>query len=340
MTRMYILCFSLYIMSIFGIGLTAQQQIISYNADSESAGSAGNGPHLLLEESGDSGNGTQGGGLSDDGWARLWFKNASSPNDRWSFLARPHAGAQDNDGVIMQPLVMAHNGVQKFGFGMDGTLRINKSYVLPNVDGNAGDVMTTNGSGNVTWMAPSGGSGGSSQLLQDGDMDSEIGFLEGSGASTDAIVMSVGVGATSEEVMKVSNTLIDAKSKMKITSSSTSSSPQIQLMEEGATSAGRLFFTNQSTNDTWNIVGNSGSNAATVSFGANFNGALRFRYFEMDNTFEVLGTTLSDFVKLQPKTSAPACAAGGANNGTVFYYQSGSTKKLRVCIDGTWEDLH
>lgn len=129
-------------------GVSAQQTIIEYNSDSELNGGT-KGPHLLLMETGDSGNGQL---PNQDGWARLWFKNAEDTGDnRWAFLARPHAGATDNDKVIIQPLVMAHNGVQKFGFGADGTLRINKQYTLPNMDGDLDQILQTDGNGTLSW---------------------------------------------------------------------------------------------------------------------------------------------------------------------------------------------
>lgn len=135
-------------LSILFVNLYAQQSEIEYNSDSDINA---NGPHLLLKETGDIGNGSLGGGTSDDGWARLWFVNDSSPTDRWSFLARPHAGATDNEGVLTQPLVMAHNAVQKFGFGEDGTLRINKKYTLPNDKGLGRQVLTDDGNGDASW---------------------------------------------------------------------------------------------------------------------------------------------------------------------------------------------
>lgn len=94
------------------------------------------GPQLLLLETDDDGN-----EAGEDGWSRMWFRNSVDPINRWGFLARPHTGATDNDSVLISPLVMAYTGVQKFGFGMDGHLAINKSYVLPNRSATAGKVL-------------------------------------------------------------------------------------------------------------------------------------------------------------------------------------------------------
>jgi hypothetical protein len=135
-------------MILTGMTLSAQQTEIEYNSDTGAAG-----PQLLIQESGDGGDED-----GEDGWARMWFKNTADPINRWGFLARPHAGATDNPGDLMSPLVMAYTGVQKFGFGMDGTLRINKQYSFPNMDGTAGQVLTTDGAGNVSWSDAGSGS--------------------------------------------------------------------------------------------------------------------------------------------------------------------------------------
>ncbi len=142
---------SIFCCFFFCVGvLSAQQTEINYNSNTSTEG-----PHLLLQETDDAGSAS-----GQDGWARMWFKNSADATNRWGFLARPHMGAGDNDGVLTSPMVMAYTGIQKFGFGSDGTLRINKQYTLPNMDGADGDVLTTDGSGNVTWAASSGGSGG------------------------------------------------------------------------------------------------------------------------------------------------------------------------------------
>ena len=124
--------------------VSSQQNEIIHNSDTGSSG-----PQLLLLESGDNGSGS-----GQDGWSRLWFQNSSDLANRWGFLARPHANATDNDAVLTSPLIMAYSSVQRFGFGSDGTLRINKQYSLPNMDGNPGDVLTTDGAGNITWTSP------------------------------------------------------------------------------------------------------------------------------------------------------------------------------------------
>lgn len=97
-------------------------------------------PHFMLLEVDDD-------GTAGDGWARMWFKNDSDLDNRWGFLARPQDGALDNQDILSSPLVMAYTGDQKFGFGSDGNLVINKSFVLPNSAdaANAGQALVITG---------------------------------------------------------------------------------------------------------------------------------------------------------------------------------------------------
>ena len=269
----------------------AQQQVIEFDSDDQQDPGDTDGPHLLLLETGDSG-ATSGG----DGWARLWFRNSSDPDplNRWSFLARPHAGAIDNGGVLTQPLVMAHQAEQRFGFGSDGTLRINKQFTLPNMDGADGQVMTTNGLGVVTWQTPTGGSASSTSLLEDADGDSSMSFLEGSTSNgTDTISMKIGTGGNSEEIFRCFNGGIDGFRKMVIATNSSPTSPQLRLTETGGADASRLFFTNEATGNDWILTGNAGSNLANVRFNANYNGSLRFSYVEADSTLRALNNITS-----------------------------------------------
>jgi DNA-binding CsgD family transcriptional regulator len=131
MAALILLCLSL--------SLSAQQQEIRYNSDSKLST---NGPHLLITETGDPGD-----GINDDGFSRIWLKNNSHPN-YWSFAARPHGDATDRDGILPNPIVVAYGDVdtetriQKFGIGSDGTIRINKQYTLPNMAGDVGQFLS------------------------------------------------------------------------------------------------------------------------------------------------------------------------------------------------------
>jgi len=115
--------------------LNGQHTTIEYNSSATPED-----PQFLLMETSDD-------GTSGDGWARMWFKNDSDLANRWGFLARPQNGATDNPDVLESPLVMAYTGDQKFGFGKDGNLVINKSFVLPNSAdaANAGQALVITG---------------------------------------------------------------------------------------------------------------------------------------------------------------------------------------------------
>jgi len=121
--------------------ILAQQQEIEYNSDINN-----NGPHLLITESGDSGNQS-----GQDGWARIWLQNNSTLTDRWAILARPHSGAFDNVGKLIQPLIFAHNGEQKLGISSNGKVIINKQYALPKFKGTKGQVLTVQANGDSDW---------------------------------------------------------------------------------------------------------------------------------------------------------------------------------------------
>jgi hypothetical protein len=56
---------------------------------------------------------------------------------------------------INKPYVGA--GANLFHFDTLGYLTLNSAYTFPNADGNASDVLTTDGSGNVTWQPAAGG---------------------------------------------------------------------------------------------------------------------------------------------------------------------------------------
>lgn len=120
--------------SIFFVRVNAQQSEIEHNSDSSS-------PTLLLKET------------ESNDFVRLWFQT-SSP-DKWAFNAKPTAGTSDNDNILNSPLIWAYNGVQRFGIGSNGLIRINKEYTLPNIDGSAGQVLTTDGAGTSSWTSPS-----------------------------------------------------------------------------------------------------------------------------------------------------------------------------------------
>lgn len=263
------------LLGLFSNTSSGQQQTIEYNSDALTNGT--NGAQLQVLEKGD-----------PDDWARIFFRN-DSDNDllnRWSFAARPQSGAMDNDSVLIQPIVMTHQTSQKFGFGADGTLRINKQFVLPNMDGTAGQVMTTDGAGTVSWQSVGGGGNGNN--IADDDGDSEIFFLEGSGTTSDTAVVAIGAGAGSLRIFDFTTGGHKSNRKMEINTNSTPSAPQLRLTETGGADAARLFFTNGTTGNNWIVNGNGGTNLNNVAFNVNYNGASRLSYSESDSSLIVL----------------------------------------------------
>ena len=50
--------------------------------------------------------------------------------------------------------------------------------------------------------------------------------------------------------------------------------------------------------------------------------------------------TIEDLLVIEPRATNPGCAVDGSDNGTVIFFENGGTKKLRVCVDGSWINLH
>jgi hypothetical protein len=68
----------------------------------------------------------------------------------------PTQGTEDADFVVEN--IRAGSVTEALRSLSTGALRINNTYTLPATDGSNGDVLTTNGSGAVSWQTPSGGS--------------------------------------------------------------------------------------------------------------------------------------------------------------------------------------
>ena len=94
---------------------------------------------------------------SADDFSRLVFNNTTDLANRWTLASMSQDGAVF--GTLDSPLAFAYTGNTRLLIGKDGKLRINNVYTLPNVDGTAGQFLTTDGAGNVSWGA--GGSGSS-----------------------------------------------------------------------------------------------------------------------------------------------------------------------------------
>jgi hypothetical protein len=136
-------------------------------------------PHVQILETGP--------GLTAFG--RLFFRNSNDINNRWSLAALPQTGSLFS--TLDSPIGFFFNGNDRFLVSRDGRVRFNNSFTFPNADGAAGQVLTTDGSGNVSWAA----AGGISTLLQDTDGDTKIELLEGSGTIDEIVFETNGVEA-------------------------------------------------------------------------------------------------------------------------------------------------
>lgn len=99
-----------------------------------------------------------------DDFSRLVFNNTTDLANRWSIASMSQDGA--TFGTLDSPIAFAYTGSTRLLIGKDGKLRINNAFTLPNVDGAAGEFLTTDGAGNVSWGA---GGSGTSLWTQVGD---------------------------------------------------------------------------------------------------------------------------------------------------------------------------
>lgn len=136
-------------------------------------------PHVQILETGN--------GLNAFG--RLFFRNSNDISNRWSLAALPQTGSLFN--TLDSPIGFYFNGNDRFLVSRDGKVRFNNSFTFPNTDGAAGQVLTTDGSGNVSW-APAGGI---STILQDVDGDTKIELLEGTSTRDEIVFETNGVEA-------------------------------------------------------------------------------------------------------------------------------------------------
>lgn len=95
---------------------------------------------------------------------RLEFKDGSNTNSINNVF--PNVTTLPAPSSIDYRLNLNVRGNETLSARGDGTVRINDNYSLPNVDGNSGDVLVTNGNGDITW-------GGASKLA-DADGDTQI----------------------------------------------------------------------------------------------------------------------------------------------------------------------
>ena len=290
-----------------------------------------NSPHLLLLENEPPGTG--------DGWSRLWFKNAADTANRWAFLARPAAGEQDNQGILDQPIIMAFNGVQKFGVDSDGVVRINKVYTLPNDTGQVGQVMQTDGISKASWAYL--------DRLQDDDGDTKIGLHE---AAADHISFTV----DGDQIMEVKNNSVIIQERTVSQKASSFTDPNIQIHNPNDDYSYVTFSNGGFANNRFAIAadpsssGGSGDAKMNFYWGSTSNAALQTNFISLnasDAQIDLIQNTKVEgnlevltYLKMNPRSLAPTCAAGGADNGKIYF--NSVAKKVRVCVDGAWQNLN
>ena len=288
-----------------------------------------NSPHLLLLEIENS---------AADGWARMWFKNTADPGSRWAFLARPATGRTDAAGILVQPLIMAFNGEQKFGVDNDGVVRINKSYILPNGDGAEGQVLSTHGTGESDWSYLS--------LIQDVDEDTKIKLNEN-------IADNISIKVDNNQVAEITKNRFQVEEKLTARKDASFADPNIQVHNPTDDFSWITFSNGGFANNRFAIgadPSSTGGDPATMEFYwgniTNPGGATKFISLdastdevELSQNTTVQGNVhINGFMLLNPRSLAPICAVGGANNGTVYF--NSVAKRLRVCVDGSWINLH
>jgi len=136
-------------------------------------------PHIQILETGP--------GLTAFG--RLFFRNSNDIGNRWSVAALPQTGSVFN--TLDSPIGFFFNGGDRFSVSRDGKVRFNNNFTFPNTDGMAGQVLTTDGSGNVSWSA----GGGVSTILEDTDGDTRVELLEGISTRDEIVFETNGVEA-------------------------------------------------------------------------------------------------------------------------------------------------
>ena len=89
-------------------------------------------------------------------FSRLIFKHSTDLANRWTIASMSQNG--QSFGTLDSPISFAYSSATRLLLGKNGKLRINNAYTLPNVDGTNGQVLTTDGAGNVSWASSGGGS--------------------------------------------------------------------------------------------------------------------------------------------------------------------------------------
>lgn len=142
-----------------------------------------------------------------------------------------------------------------------------------------------------------------------------------------------------------------------IQSESSMTNPSLLLLETLDNNPSRIFFKNENnSSDQWSIAAQNG-NSSSHLMGFYYNSTPRVVYYENVSELDITGSLdISDalntsgnatfesnvlfenFYQLEPQSSAPTCGIAGLQNGRVYF--DDTLKKLRVCVDGSWDSLN
>jgi len=334
--------------------------------------------HLTLTETGDA-----------DDWTRIFLRNDSDATNYWSMVAKPQTGEQDPDGILDSPFAFAYSGTQVFGVSKDGFVRINKQFILPNMDGTDGQVFMTDGSGVVDfeWLnytqRQSTLSNPALRIHNPIDASAHLTFSNGGFADNRFAIVADPSGSNAEMKFLWGNITNPAGATNYLEfgfDSAVDSDPYVTTNERvgigtipyNTATSGFKFHVVSADEPAAHFGEQSASNPANGYVTVNrptglsgdiilklrADGSTKVDFHEDEAEFFVPAlfredvslvtadldvggdVVIGDLLVIEPRALQPACAAGGADNGTVIFYQAGGTKKLQVCVDGSWENLN
>jgi len=350
-------------------GIINAQIEVEFNSAPNTAG-----VHLLLNEVNDA-----------DDWTRLFFKNDSDATNQWGLIAKPQTGAQDLDGIVDSPFAFAYSGIQKLALGSDGKLRINKQFVLPNFDGDDGQIFMTDGAGVVDfeWLnyteRQSSISDPTLRLHNPLDDSGHITFSNGGFADNRYAIIADPSGSDAQMRFSWGN-VTNPAGVIDYLNLSFDTNGEAYVRSDQRLGVGTIPYYNGTSGFKFHVVSpdepaahfgeqSSAANgyvtvnrptglSGDIILKLRADGTTKVDFHEDEAEFFVPAlfreevrlvtadlivggdVTIDDLLIIEPRPTQPACDAGGDDNGSVIFYQFGGTKKLQVCVDGSWENLN
>lgn len=131
----------------------------------------------------------------------------STPQDIHTAATPTFAGLTINNAGSLVLKELAASGTDSVSIHAPNNLGASYTLVLPSDDGSSGEVLTTDGSGNLSWSVVSGGggSGGGDVTGQSSSVDSEIVLFSGTGGKTIKRATGTGVVHSTSGVYSVAN---------------------------------------------------------------------------------------------------------------------------------------